>query len=191
MNLNRELPVSKGALVAVALVFVIGIGGYFGLLAPTRREVARVQVQLQQVEAKLAGAAPGALAISDVERAAWQEIDNRLRERFVAPEDQLRAVAEAVDHARAAGLVVIDVEIQSVGPDPRARVDVGFPVPASFTINPGVIRLTAQHRYRDLVEFLDRLRSAGVYMAIESLNVRRVDAYEQSEIRLVSLRWQP
>lgn len=189
--MTRELPLTKGALATVALIFVIAIGGYVGVVAPAGREARRLEAQAGAVEAKLVGAAAAAEPIGAAERAAWRQIDSRLRERFVAPEDQLRMVAEAVENARAAGLIVTDVEVQAASADQKLRTEGLFAVPANFAVNPGVIRLTAQHRYRELVDFLDRLRGSSLYVTIEALDVRRVGGYLQSEIRLVSLRWQP
>lgn len=188
--MTPELPLTKGALATVALLFVIALGGYFGLVAPARREVVRLEAQVNTVSAKLAGATASAVPISPTERASWRQIEGRLQERFVIPEDQLRALAEAVDHARAAGLVVTDVEIQS-GAAPGQPVAAPFVVPANLALNPGIIRLSARHRYAELVDFLDRMDGGIMYVAVEALDVRRADDYLQSEIRLMSLRWQP
>jgi hypothetical protein len=39
------------------------------------------------------------------------------------------------------------------------------------------------------VTFLERVRSGNAYVALQALDVRRVDTHLESDIRLVSLRW--
>jgi hypothetical protein len=46
-----------------------------------------------------------------------------------------------------------------------------------------------RHGYRELVDFLDRVGRGNTYVAVQSLDVRRLDRDLESEIRLVSFRW--
>jgi hypothetical protein len=188
--MTKRLPLTKGALVALALIVVIALGGYVGLIAPARREVRRLAGEINALSAKLAGEPVSPVPISPSERASQRQIEGRLRERFPPPEDQLRAVAEITDHARAAGVVLTDVEILGPG-GPGGRGAPPLAPPATLALNPGIIRLAARHRYRELVGFVDRLVGSQTYMAVEALQVKRVEDYLESEIRLVSLRWQP
>jgi hypothetical protein len=190
----EKLPVTPAAAIAVALVFVIAIGGYFGLVAPQRRAIAQLERQLKAAERSSAGVA-SELPISDAERAAWARGDTDVRQRFVTPEDQHRTLVEVGQLARATGMNVRELLLQNVGALPGApatpapAMTLPFPMSPKLAVNPGVIRLVARHRYPDLIDFLDRVGHGNTYVAVQSLDTRRIEGYLESEIKLVSLRW--
>ena len=183
----RRLPLSKGALTAIAMVLVTGIGGYSSLVAPKAREIAQLESQVKAVSAPVAPPAPSTVSIGETERVLWGELETRLRARYVPPYDQLRALGEVTEMARAAGLRLESLELQNPQAQGSQRP---FTTPGNLAVNPGTLRLTARHRYAELVELLDRVHRGRTYVAVESLDVRRVDDHLESEIRLVSLRWE-
>ena len=190
----KPLPVTTAALVAVAVVLVIAVGGYEGLVASKRLAIAQLESQLDAAS-RLATAVP-APPVSDAERASWQEIETHVRERFVAPDDQLRLLVQMARLARATGLTVTGLQLQDpAGAQPSATgkteqvVTLPFAMPANTTVNPGIISLTARHGYRDLIDFLDRVGHNNPYLAVQSLDASRVDNSLESDIRLISLRW--
>ena len=182
-----RLPLTKGAFIAIAVLLVTAIGGYSSLVAPKARDIAQLESRLKTLPTPGAPPAASTVSISQTERALWSELEDRLRVRFVAPYDQLRVLGEMTELARATGLDLTALEIQ----DPQAQGSQRpFTTPGELAVNPGTIKLTARHRYPALVEFLDRVRRGRTYVAVESLDVRRVDDHLESEIRLVSLRWE-
>jgi hypothetical protein len=191
--MTRQLPLSIGALVAIAVTCVIAVGGYVGVVAPRRREVARLESQLNAVQ-KIASAAAVA-PITESERTRWREIDALVRGRFVSSEDQLRLVLEIGQAARATGLRVTDLRLEDagggVGTSAGAVQAVTLPsaVPPNFAVNSGVVSLSAHHNYGDLIAFLDRVVRGNTYVALQALDVRRVGDHLESDIRLASLRW--
>lgn len=198
--MKARLPLTIPALAAMAAVFIVAVGGYVGLVAPKRREVARLEVQL-----KAALMPPAAVStstpITDEERAMWKIVQQQVRQRFVAPENQLRLLVKTGQLARSVGLTVTDLQIQNtatpapgappapVGVTPPPAASLMFAMPPNLAVNPGVIRVTARHRYRDVVTFLERVRSGNAYVALQALDIRRVDTHLESDIRLASLRW--
>lgn len=191
----RQLPLTRAALVSLAAVLVVAVGGYFGLVWPARRELVRLQSQLTAMSAQAAGAAPTVLPVTDVERASWQNVETRVRERFIVPDDQFRLLVDIAQLARATGMAVTEIQLEgavSAQPGqagPLPTIALPLTPPSNLAVNPGVIRLTARHGYRALVDFLDRLGTGNTYVAVQALDVRRVDNVLQSDIRLVSLRW--
>lgn len=192
--MTRQLPLTVGALVAIAVTFVIAAGGYFGMVAPRRREIARLEAQLS-VALEQTAAAAAVVPITEAERAQWREVDARVRERFVSPEDQLRLVLEVGQVARAAGLTVTDLRLENVGggtataPGVAEVVTLPSAAPPNFSVNSGVLSLSARHAYHNLIDFLDRVIKGNRYVALQSLDVRRVEDHLESDIRLASLRW--
>ena len=182
----RQLPVTKGAFAAVALVLVTGIGGYFALVAPKARAIAQLDLQLKTAPVPTEPPVMSTVSISDAERSLWSELETRVHARFVAPDDQLRALGEVMEQARATGLTVSELGIVNAQ---AQAVQSPLTSSANLTVNPGVIRLTARHRYPELVAFLDGIRRGRRYVAVQGLTVRRVDDHLESEILLVSLRW--
>jgi hypothetical protein len=193
--MKRELPLTTAALASLAAILVVAVVGYFGLVWPAQRELTRLQSALTAASAQAAGAAVTALPISDVERASWQTVETRVRERFIPSEEQYRLLVEVAQTARASGLAVSDVQLEGAATAPTGQAGqlpvIALPLtpPPNLAINPGVIRLSAQHRYRALIDFLDRLGTANTYVALQAIDVRRVGDLLQSDIRLVSLRW--
>lgn len=181
--MKRELPLTNAALTALGVAIAIAIGGYFVLVAPKASEIARLESQLKNVSAPAAPPPAATVPIGEHERQLWTELETRVRARFVAPEDQLRALEEVTDMARDAGMRLTAVAIQS----PQAQRSLA--TQANLAVNPGTIRLTARHRYAELIEFFDRIHRGRTYLTVESLDVRRVDDRLESEIRLISLRW--
>lgn len=179
----RELPLTNGALAAVGIALATAVGGYVGLVAPKARAIAQLESQLKTGSATVQPAAAPAVSIGETERRLWRELETRVRARFVAPSDQLRALEEMTHTASEAGLSLTAVAIQN------PQVLRPLTTPGSLAANPGSIRLTAQHRYAELVDFLEHVRRGRTYVAVESLDVRRVDDHLESEIRLISLRW--
>ena len=193
-NVTEKLPVTPAAAIAVALVFVVAIGGYVGLVAPKRRAIAQLELQLKASAGSSAGVA-SARPISDAERAAWARVDIDVRQRFVNPEDQHRTLVEVGQLARATGMNVRELLLQNAGAPPGApatpapAMTLPFPMPPKMAINPGVIRMVVRHRYRDVIDFLDRVGHDNTYVMVQSLDTRRVEGYLESEIKLVSFRW--
>jgi len=191
---REQLPLTGGALAAIAIVFAITVGGYVGVVAPRAREVARLEAQLSATLTRPAGAAP-VEPVTEAERARWREVDALVRARFVSPDDQMRVVLDVGRIARAAAVMVMDLRLENTGPGPAATggaaQDVILPsgAPATLAVNPGIISLSARHRYGELIDFLDRLARGSRYVALQSLDVRRVGDHLESEIRLASLRW--
>jgi hypothetical protein len=131
--------------------------------------------------------------VTDVERASWQTVEQRVRERFIVPDDQWQLLVAIAQLARESGLAVQDIQLEGGAPVPGATTvaptSFALPVPPTLALNPGVIRLTVSHQYRALVAFLDRLATADTYVAVQTMDVRRVEGLLQTDIRLVSFRW--
>ncbi len=179
----RELPLTYGALAAVGLALATAVGGYVGLVAPKAREIAQLESQLKIASPTVPPPAAPAVSIGDTERQLWRELETRVRARFVAPSDQLRVLEEVTQIASEVGLNLTAAAIQT----PQGLRP--LTTPGSLAVNPGGIRLAARHRYAALVDFLERVRRGRTYVAVESLDVRRIDDHLESEIRLISLRW--
>lgn len=191
-----RLPLNVRALVAIGLVVLLGAGGYFGLLAPKLRQVKTLKAQL----ARVAGAAqsfPQGSAVSPIteaERKLWEELENRLRGRYPGESALPRAVGAVADLARSSGMELVSLEILT----PQTGLTTGsrtpppaqpFQPPSELEVNPSTIKLVAQHRYGDLVKFLDDLSRIPVYVAVRSLEVKRVDNRLTTEISFASFRW--
>lgn len=180
----RALPLNRRALAALGLAVATGAGGYVTLVRPKAQAIAQLEGQLTLVSAALPRAAVPATAVGDTERQLWRELESRLHARFVAPSDQVRALDEVGRMASDAGLFLTGVTME----DPQVRRTLR--TPGDLAVNPGSIRLTARHRYAELIDFLEALRHGQTYVVLESLDVRRVDDQLASEIRLISLRWE-
>ncbi len=189
--MRPELPLTTSASAVVALTVVVALAGYAAVVLPMRREVARLDAQAKTVLARSAPVAVPIAPISDEERDLWRELESRLRTRFVATEDQLRAVAEVVELASAAGLSVrgLELQVRPASAAPQAASPV-FEMPGGFSVNPGTIRLTAYHGYGHLLDFLDRMHRATRYVTVESLDLRRTGDRLESDTRFVTVRWQ-
>ena len=195
--MKRELPLTRAALGALASVLIVAIGGYFALVRPAGRDVTRLETQLRTLNAQVRGVAPGTGPVTDIERASWQQVEAQLRDRYIGPEDQFEVLVELAQLARASGMLVADVQLEGAAnaatPQPAGSAAPGatfaLPLPAGLTPNPGVIRLSVRHQYRALVDFLDRLPTTNTYVAVQGVDVRRVNDVLHSDIRLVSFRW--
>ena len=194
--MTRQLPLTPAALGSLAAVFVVAVGGYFGLVWPAARDVSRLQTQLTALSAQAAGAAQAPAPVTDVERASWQAAEQGVRKRFIVPDDQRGLMVDLAQFARSSGMAVLDLQLEGLKPGattPAATPTSSFamPVPPTLAPNPGVIRLSVRHQYRALIDFLDRVATGDTYVAVQSLDVRRVENLLQSEIRIVSFRWVP
>ena len=182
--MTRELPLTRGALAAVGIALATGVLGYVILIVPKAREIAQLESQLKLASAAVPAATAPAVAIGSTERELWRELEARVRARFVAPSDQVHALDEVGRMASDAGLRLTAMTIQ----DPHVLRP--LPTPERLAVNPGSIKITARHRFVELIDFLEALRHGQTYVMLESLDVRRVDNQLESEIRLISLRWQ-
>lgn len=191
--MTRQLPLTPAALIAVAVAVVTIAAGYFAFVLPRSREIANLERQIA-ASAQI-GAAAAIEPISDEERARWAEMQALVQSRFVSPDEQLRLMVDAARAGEASGLVVtlltLEASVAGVTPagEGAAAPESPFAAPDNLVPNAGVIRLTARHRYGDLVDFLDRLGRGATYVALRSADIRRVDGHLESEIRLSSLRW--
>jgi len=191
--MTPRLPVTGRAAAAIALALVLNVGGYFGVVAPRAREVARLAAQLSASSTPTPSATTAA-PVTDAERARWQEIDTLVRQRFVPPEDQMRVALDVGQIARAAGVAVIDLRLEGAGGGPGASGATEPPTlpsatPPNLAVNAGTISMSARHGYRELIDFLDQMARGNRYVALQTLDVRRVGNYLESNIRLASLRW--
>ena len=111
----------------------------------------------------------------------------------MVPDDQRELMVDLAQLARASGMLVVDVQLEGLTPGATAEAtpapSLAIPAPPTLASNPGVIRLTVRHQYRALIDFLDRLATGNTYVAVQALDVRRVENLLQSDIRLVSFRW--
>ncbi len=199
----------RRALLTVTAVVLWGAAGC-AALGWTLRDLRALGTELARERALDAGAAdPVAVPpVSEEERELWRQLEERLRRRFPAEADLPRAVGTVADWARAAGLELVDLEIQGPGrsaatapaapaapaPGPSGPPAPGRPLPAlppELAPNPSRFTLVARHRYRDLVTFVDGLGRLPVYVALEALEVRRADDRLTSELTFASLRWAP
>lgn len=183
--MNR-LPISLRALVTIGLVVLLGAGGYFGLLAPKLREVGALKAQLIR-EVGAARTPPPLLSVSPItqsERELWGEMERRFRGRYPAEAELPKALGLVASLARSSGMEISSLEIQAPQTGPSL-----FRPPPEFGMNPSTIKLAVRHRYRDLVEFLERLGPAPIYVAVHSLEVKRVENRLTTELLFASFRW--
>lgn len=190
-----RLPVNARALVAVGLVVLLGAGGYFGLLAPKLREVKALNAQLAR-DAGAARTLPGGSSvapITEAERKLWDELENRLRGRYPGEAALPKAVGAVADLARSSGMELVSLEIltpqQGSANGSRTSPPPPFQPPSELAVNPSTIKLVAQNRYVDLVKFLESLGRIPVYVAVRSLEVKRVDNRLTTEVSFASFRW--
>ena len=184
------------AIVAGALV-LIGVGGYAGLVTPKNREIKNLKAQLLREEQELAvpRQPPKPVPpITEEERKLWAQLEARLRERFPAEKTLPVALEAVADLARESRMELTALNLQT--PVVKAgRVSSGAPtppairVPPPLTLSPTLITLTAVHRYRDLIQFLDGLDRLPVAVAVESLEVKREENRLRTEMTLRTLRW--
>lgn len=190
------------AIVAGTLA-IVALGGYAGLVAPKYREIKTLRAQLAREQSALPGLRQPprpAPPITEEERRLWGQLEARLRERFPA-ENALPGAAEAVaELARSARMQLVTLKLETPKPETpevkARRPSAGPPSPPSlqvappFALNPTVIRLTVFHRYSDLVRFLDGLDRLPVFVAVESMEVKREENRLSTEMALRTLRWE-
>ena len=179
-----RLPLTNRAVTALAIALVAMVAS-LGVAISKAREIGRLEVEVARASAQLrTPAASAVVSIGETERELWRELEARVRTRFVPPADQLRALDEVSEVASDSGMTLTGVAIQN----PQLLKTLA--TPGNLSVNPGTIRLTARHDYEALVDFLDRVRTGKTYVVVESLDVQRVDDHLESEIRLISLRWE-
>lgn len=189
----RQFPFSvQVALVAVVLAG-IGGGGYAGLVAPKQREITNIKAQLAREEAAGRQPAQQVPPITEEERRLWGQLEARLRERFPADKALPRALGAVADLARSARMELIVLHLEpparkSTGTSPGAASPPVL-VPPPLTLSSTSIKLTALHRYRDLVQFLEDLDRLPVAVVMESLEVKRVETRLSTEMTLRMLSW--
>lgn len=198
------------AVVAAGLALV-GVGGYATLVVPKSREIRTLKTQLARQEPEPTQPAEPIPPIGEDERKLWDQLEARLRERFPAEKDLPGALKALAELARSAHLELIALSLQapaakSTGASAGVTVQVGTPslggkpagsspgspqfrVPSPLAASPTIIKLTAIHRYQDLVEFLAGLDSLPVVVAVESLEVTRVENRLTTEMTLRTLIW--
>ena len=185
--------------IVAGVLALIGVGGYTGLVAPKNREIKNLKVQLTREEPDSITAPQPFSPITEEERKLWEQLEARLRERFPADKDlpaALRAVAELARSARME-LVSLNLQTPAVkstgGASGAAASGAANPpplqIPPPLTLSPALIKLTALHRYGDLVQFLDGLDRLPVAVTVESMEVKRVENHLSTEMTLRTLRW--
>jgi hypothetical protein len=202
------------ASVAAALALV-GAGGYLGLVAPKNREITTLKAQLARQEPEPSPGREPIPPIGEEERKLWGQLESRLHGRFPAEKDLPGALKAVGELARSAHMELLALSLQgpalksSRAPGGAGTIAVATPsgvtragaanpaapglsalrVPPPLAASPTVIKLTALHRYRDLVQFLEGLDRLPVAVAVESLEVRRVENRLSTEITLRPLQW--
>lgn len=191
----QKLPFRLQVATVAGVLVLLGIGGYAGLVMPKTREIKTLRAQLLRGEPDPLPAQQFA-PITEEERRLWGELETRLRKRFPAEKDLPGAIEAVADLARFARMELLSLNLEPPPPKgPPTRGTTAAPpppalrVPSPLTVSPTAIKLTAIHRYRDLVQFLDGLPRLPVAVAVESMEVKRQDGTLTTEITLRTLRW--
>jgi Tfp pilus assembly protein PilO len=194
----QKLPFRLQVAVVAGILALVGVGGYAGLVMPRLREVRTLKAQLTRQEPDPGLAAPRFPPITEEERKLWAELEARLRKRFPEEKDLPGALEAVADLARSARMQLVTLNLQNppAKPPPGGPSAPGgtppspaFSVQPPLSLSPTTIKLTAFHRYRDLVQFLDGLPRLPVAVAVESIETRRVDDRLSTEMTLRTLRW--
>jgi len=197
----QKLPFMVQVAIVAGALALIGAGGYAGLVAPKNREIKALRAQLLREESAssvlIQPAAPGP-PITEEERKLWGQLEARLRQRFPGEKDLPAALEAVADLARSARMELISLQLQTPavktgGPPAGAAAAPSAPslrVPPPLTLGPTFIKLTAAHRYRDLVQFLEGLDRLPVFVAVESLEVKREENRLSTEMTIRTLRWE-
>lgn len=193
----QKLPFRVQVAIVAGVLVLVGVGGYAGLVAPKYREIKNLKAQLLREEQELLASRqpPQPVPpITEEEQKLWAQLEARLRERFPAEKalpGALEAVAELARSARME-LVALSLQTPVVKPAGASRSAPSPPplrVPPPLTLSPTIVKLTALHRYQNLVQFLDGLDRLPVAVAVESLEVKREENRLRTEMTLRTLRW--
>ena len=192
----ERFPLTPGAAVTLGALVLVVATAVLAVLA-AEREVGSLRARLAEEAAAVRslGGAPGAAAITDTERALWTALEGRLRSRYPSEAEAPRAAGLVADLARSSGMEIVSVEVHvpptaapPAAPSPSAPPPT--PQPAEeLDANPASIKLSVQHRYGSLVEFLEGLPGLPVYVTVQSLEVKRLDDQLMTEMSLGLLRW--
>jgi Tfp pilus assembly protein PilO len=180
---------------AIGLLVLLGAWGYFALLAPKLAEVKALRVQVARAGGPFpAQPVPSVSPITDEERNLWAELEQHLRGRYPGEPELPRAARALATLARSSGMALLSLELQTppTGPpaDPaKAPPAPPFRPPPELAVNPATIKLVLQHRYRDLVTFLEGVRRLPVYVTVQSLEVKRMEDRLTTEVSFASFRW--
>ena len=192
----RRLPFKLQMGVVAGALALTGIGGYAGLVMPKLREINTLKTQLMRQEPEPALSEPRLAPISEEERKLWEQLEARLRKRYPEEKDLPGALEAVADLARSARMQLVALNLQSpVAKTPSGGGASGAPPPPPFqvqpplSVGPTTIKVTAAHRYRDLVQFLDGLGRLPVAVAVESIEVKRVGETLSTEMTLRTLKW--
>jgi Tfp pilus assembly protein PilO len=192
------LPFRMQVLVVAGALTLLGLGGYVALVMPPQRELRTLKTQLVTPEPQADAAREPVPPITDEERKLWVQLEARLRERFPAEKDLPDALRGVAELARSAGMELVALNLhtpasKAPGAPSGAPSPAVSPVPRSIppplSLSPTTIKLTVNHRYRSLVEFLDGLPRLPVLVTVESLEMKRVENGLSTEITLRTLRW--
>lgn len=193
----QKLPFRLQVGVVAGALALAGVGGYAGLVMPKLREIKTLKTQLLRQEPEPALTQPRFPAITEEERKLWDQLEARLRKRFPEEKDLPGALEAVADLARSARMQLVALNLQTpvakTPPGPAgasaAPPPPSFQAPPPLTVSPTTIKVTAVHRYRDLVQFLDGLHRLPVAVAVESIEVKRTGDTLSTEMTLRTLRW--
>lgn len=204
----KALSVPQLTAAVIAGLVAMAVGGYLGLVMPKVREVDRLKAQVRQERVRAGQRPPEAAApITEDERKLWVALEQRLRAHYPTESELPKAMATVAEVARASGMAPLSLEVLGVPgaasppgtpatPPPPAGAPPAPPGPPVFqpppplATNAATIKLMAgDHRYRDLVRFVDGLATAPVYVAVRSLEVKRTDTKLTTEMQVTSFRW--
>lgn len=193
----RKLPFRLQVAVVAGVLVLVGIGGYAGLVMPKLREIKTLKAELMRQQPDPAGVEPRFPPITEEERKLWAELEARLRKRYPEEKDLPGALEAVAALARSVRMQLVALSLQS----PSAKAPPGGGSPAGtppapalqvkppLSVSPTTIKVTAVHRYRDLVQFLDGLGSLPVAVAVEAIETKRVNDALSTEMTLRTLRW--
>jgi len=193
----RKLPFKLQVGVLAGALALAGVGGYAGLVMPKLREITALKTQLMRPVPDRALTEPRVAPITEEERKLWAELEARLRKRYPEEKDLPGALEAVADLARSARMQLIALTLDTpatkkasgqTGP-PGAMPPPAFEVSPPLSVGPTTIKVTAVHRYGDLVQFLEGLYRLPVAMAVESIEVKRVDDTLSTEMTLRTLKW--
>lgn len=198
----QKLPFMVQVAIAVGALALVGAGGYAGLVAPKNREIKTLRAQLLREDSgpvALGQSVQPVAPITEEERRLWSQLEARLRQRFPTEKDLPAALEAVADLARLARMELISLQLQTpavkAGGPPAGTAAAAPSAPSlrvapPLTPSPTLIKLTAGHRYRDLVQFLEGLDRLPVFVAVESLEVKREENRLSTEMTLRTLRWE-